>query len=193
MIASNLVGVISFKTTSCGCAFVEASKITRGFFPDLTKMPWAVWRQYGEKRRTQSLTGRRWLFLSSLFIVFFTISGYILKVAWFPFSMIVAFISDDSSKSTWWTDSPLIKYVWCALHQLHRCKVRHHLELEICFYFLLRTLPWQILLTCLGARNNKSFQRWPSPLVKTESLVDPSNRFLALSMVLSLQTSVTIL
>jgi hypothetical protein len=29
--------------------------------------------------------------------------------------------------------------------------------------------------------------------VKTESLVDPSNRFLALSMVLSLQTSVTIL
>ena len=81
-------------------------------------------------------------------------------------------------RSRWWMDSPFIICVWCALHQLHRCKVRHCLELDVRFYFLLPTLPWQILLLCMGAMNNTSFQRWPSP-VKTESLAEPSNQFLA--------------
>ncbi len=98
MFALNSVVVILFKTTSCRSPFVEASKMTQGFLPGLTKIPWAVWRQYGEKWSTYNFTGRRWLYLYSLFMVFLTILGYILKVAWLPFSMITAFIFDVSLK-----------------------------------------------------------------------------------------------
>jgi hypothetical protein len=52
----------------------------------------------GRKFEHPKLDRKKMTFLTSLFIIFFTISGYILKVALFPFSIIVAFISDASSK-----------------------------------------------------------------------------------------------
>ena len=69
-------------------------RILAGFI----NMPWAVWRHQGEKWSTQSLTGSTWLCLSSLFIVLATISGCILNMAWLPFRIMEAFISDVSSK-----------------------------------------------------------------------------------------------
>ena len=152
MLASNSVVIMSFRTTLWGCPFVEASKIMCGFFPGLICIPWAVWQHHGAKWSTQSLTGSTWLCFSSLVIVLVAISRFILNVAWLPFWIMEAFISDVSSKLSLkgqpWVR---IRLMWVASVSL----TWDEISSRIWGTFLLSPMysPWCTRLSFRGARS----------------------------------------
>ncbi len=84
MVASRSLVVTWFNTALLQCDCVNASKIMRNF-PCFLRIPWGVQQWKGEKKTTQYLKGKTWLFFSSLFMVFARISGFSRKVCWFPF------------------------------------------------------------------------------------------------------------